>query len=114
MNNLNWEHEHERFMTVAYPRIVKAARRAFWHWKSTSAQRLSRNASGRMGLLATGNSSGIVPDPEPMLAIIKFASLWVRYDRKIAGRARTPEVFDYRSASSSSFSDRSSQPVRSC
>ena len=33
MNNLNWEQEHKRFMTIVYPRIVKAANQAFWHWK---------------------------------------------------------------------------------
>ena len=29
MNNLNWEQEHKRFMTIAYPRTLKAAKRAF-------------------------------------------------------------------------------------
>jgi hypothetical protein len=28
--------------------------------------------------------------------LIKFAALWVRYDRRIAGRARRPDVYDYR------------------
>jgi hypothetical protein len=30
-------------------------------------------------------------------SLIKFAILWVRYDRKIGGRARTPDVYDFRS-----------------
>ena len=32
MNNPNWEAEHERFMTVAYDRTMKAAKRAFYGW----------------------------------------------------------------------------------
>jgi hypothetical protein len=35
-------------------------------------------------------------DPETMIgSLIKFAILWVPYDRKLGGRARTPDVFDY-------------------
>ena len=32
MNNLNWEQEHKRFMTIAYDRTQKAAKRAFTGW----------------------------------------------------------------------------------
>jgi len=36
-------------------------------------------------------------DPEPMLwPLIYWAKMWVRYDRKIGGRGRNPDVFDYR------------------
>ena len=36
-------------------------------------------------------------NPEPMTsALIKYAILWVRYDRKIGGRARNLDVFDFR------------------
>ena len=36
-------------------------------------------------------------NPEPMIsALIKFAILWVRYDRHIAGRSRNLDVYDYR------------------
>jgi hypothetical protein len=36
-------------------------------------------------------------DPVALLgANIRWAILWVRYDRKIAGRGRAPDVFDYR------------------
>src|SRR5271157_3711554 len=36
-------------------------------------------------------------DPEPMLpGLVKYAILWVRYDRRIAGRGRNPDVYDYR------------------
>jgi len=37
-------------------------------------------------------------DPEPILGgLIHFAIMFVKYDRKVAGRARQPDVFDYRS-----------------
>ena len=97
MNNLNWEQEHQRFMTIVYPRIVKAATNAFWHWKSNKRPDAIQESVGKVWdswsrLLLRGR------DPEPMLAgIIKYALLWVRYDRKISGRARRPDVYDYRS-----------------
>jgi hypothetical protein len=34
MNDLDWEAEHVRFMTVAYARTVTSAKRAFWGWHS--------------------------------------------------------------------------------
>jgi hypothetical protein len=96
MNTVNWQVEHERFMTNVYPRIVKAATHAFWHWKSNKRPDAIQESVGKVWdswsrLLLRGR------DPEPMLAgIIKFALLWVRYDRKIGGRARKPDVYDYR------------------
>jgi hypothetical protein len=96
MNNINWQVEHERFMTIVYPRIVKAATHAFWHWKSNKRLDAIQEAvvkvwdSHRRLLLRNR-------DPEPLLAgIIKYALLWVRYDRKIGGRARTPDIYDFR------------------
>jgi hypothetical protein len=96
MNNVNWQVEHERFMTIVYPRIVKAATHAFWHWKSNKRLDAIQEAVVKVWdsysrLLLRGR------DPEPLLAgIIKYALLWVRYDRKIGGRARTPDIYDYR------------------
>ncbi len=96
MNTLNWEPEHQRFMTIAYPRIVKAATNAFWHWKSSKRPDCIQETVGKAWdswsrLLLRGR------DPEPMLTgIIKFALLWVRYDRKIGGRGRRPDVYDFR------------------
>jgi hypothetical protein len=35
--------------------------------------------------------------PEPLLnGLIKYAILWVRYDRRLSGRARNIDVMDYR------------------
>src|SRR4051794_2529024 len=96
MNNLDWEQEHERFMTIVYPRIVKAATHAFWHWKSSQRPDAIQESVGKVWdswsrLLLRGR------DPEPMLAgIVRFALLWVRYDRKISGRSRRPDIFDFR------------------
>lgn len=36
-------------------------------------------------------------DPVPLIpGLIKYAILWVRFDRKVAGRARSYDVQDYR------------------
>ena len=103
MNNINWEVEHERFMTIVYPRIVKAATHAFWHWKSNKRPDAIQESVGKVwdswSRLLLRNR-----DPEPLLpGIIKYALLWVRYDRKLGGRARTPDVFDYRANMTQQF-----------
>jgi hypothetical protein len=84
-------------MDVAYPRTVRAARRAFRHWRSCKiedalAECVGKVFDSRRRLLLRER------DPEPLLpGLIKYAILWVRYDRKIAGRSRMPDVYDYRS-----------------
>jgi hypothetical protein len=94
---MNWEQEKQRFMKVAYPATLKAAKRAFWHWKSNKRDDAIQECLAKMWdqwsrLLANGKN------PEKMIgSLIKFAILWVRYDRKIGGRARTPDIYDYRS-----------------
>lgn len=96
MNGLNWEHEQQRFMQIAFPATQKAARRAFWNFPENKRSDAVQEAHAKMWdqwsrLLIRGKN------PETMLgSLIKFALLWVRYDRKIAGRARTPDIFDYR------------------
>jgi hypothetical protein len=93
---MNWDQEQQRFMTVAYPATQKAARRAFWHWPEHKRVEAIAEATAKMWdswsrLLLRGKN------PETMIgSLIKFALLWVRYDRKIGGRARTPDIFDYR------------------
>jgi hypothetical protein len=96
MNNLNWEQEHKRFMTIAYDRTQKAAKRAFYGWHESKRPDAIAECLGKMWdqwsrLLLRGRN------PEPMTsALIKYAILWVRYDRKIGGRSRNPDVYDYR------------------
>lgn len=88
--------EQRRFVEVAYPKTQKAARRAFWHWRENKRDDAIQECHAKVWdqwyrLVAKGKN------PEPILGcLIKFALLWVRYDRKLGGRARTPDVFDYR------------------
>jgi hypothetical protein len=97
MNTLNWDQEQQRFMAVAYPATQKAATRAFWGWREHKRDDAIQECHAKMWdqwsrLLLRGKN------PETMTgSLIKFAILWVRYDRKIGGRARTPDVYDYRS-----------------
>lgn len=93
---MKWEEEHQRFMTVAYDRTMMAAKRAFYGWHTPKQDDAVQECMAKVWdswsrLLVRGR------DPAPMLTgLIKFAILWVRYDRKIGGRARRPDVFDYR------------------
>ena len=96
MNNLNWEQEHKRFMTVAYDRTKKAAKRAFWDGTIANALMPSPSASARCGISGQGSFCR-GRNPEPMTsALIKYALLCVRYDRKIGGRARNLDVYDFK------------------
>jgi len=93
---MNWEQEKQRFMSIAYPATEKAAKRAFWHWRQHKRDDAIQECHAKMWdqwsrLLLRGKN------PEKMLGcLIKFALLWVRYDRKLAGRARTPDIYDFR------------------
>jgi len=96
MTALKWKSEHERFMSVAYPAVLKAAKRAFWHWREQKRDDAIQECLAKMWdqwsrLIQNGKN------PEKMIgSLIKFAILWVRYDRRIAGRARTPDIYDFR------------------
>jgi hypothetical protein len=97
MNNPNWEVEHERFMADAYPRTMTAAKRAFYGWHSRKKEDAEAELVGKVwhsyrALLKRGKN------PEPMISgLIKYAILWVKYDRRIAGRSRNIDIYDYRS-----------------
>ena len=90
------EAEQDRFMRVAYPRTLGAARKAFkgWHERKRDdaiQECLSKMWDSWIRLVDRGG------DPEPILhGLIKYAVLWVRYDRRIAGRARMYDVYDFR------------------
>jgi hypothetical protein len=94
---MNWAIEHKRFMEVAYRRTLRAARKAFRGWHSRKrddaiAEMLAKVWATWVYNLEKGK------DPVALLGPnIHFAILWVRYDRRIAGRARNIDVFDYRS-----------------
>ena len=97
MNNLNWEVEHERFMANAYDRTMTAAKTSLLWMASPKKDDAIQECLAKMWdsysrLLKRGKN------PEPMISgLIKYAILWVRYDRKIGGRSRHPDVYDYRS-----------------
>ena len=94
---VNWKSEQDRFMSLAYHRAERAARRAFHHWHSRKREDAIAEMVGKVWATWVYNlEKG--KDPLALLGPnIHFSILWVRYDRKIAGRARTPDVFDYRS-----------------
>ena len=48
MNNLNWEQEHKRFMTIAYDRTQKAAKRAFYGWHESKRPDAIAECLGKM------------------------------------------------------------------
>jgi hypothetical protein len=95
---LDWTIEHERFERVAYRRTLDAARAAFKGWYERKqddaiAEMIAKMWDQWSRLLQRGK------DPERMTGtLIKWAILWVRYDRKVAVRAQSYDVFDYRAA----------------
>jgi hypothetical protein len=103
MNNINWTLEHKRFEAVAYPATQKAAKRAFWNFpenrRSDAVQECHAKMWDQWSRLRLKGKN-----PETMVGcLIKYALLWVRYDRKLGGRARTPDVYDYRAGFSQQF-----------
>ncbi len=94
--NTNWQAEQNRFMTLAYTRCERAARRAFKKWHS------HKRADAIAEMIAKAWATwryNIEKGKDPLALLgpnIHFAILWVRYDRKVAGRGN-PDVYDYRS-----------------
>jgi len=86
----------ERFVQVAYPKTLKAAHKAFRSWHERKRQDAVQECLAKMWdqwvrLVNKGRN------PEPMLGrLICWAILWVRYDRRLSGRARNIDVMDYR------------------
>ena len=87
----------ERFVEVAYPRALRAAQKAFKYFHERKRQDCQQEFLAKLWqewvlLVNRGRN------PEPLLnGLIKYAILWVKYDRRIAGRARNIDVTDYRS-----------------
>ncbi len=96
MVEIDMRAEQERFMSLAYRRAERAARRAFKRWHSRKredaiAEMVAKVWATWLYNLEKGK------DPLALLGPnIHFAILFVRYDRKVAGRGRNPDVFDYR------------------
>jgi hypothetical protein len=90
--------EQQRFVEFAYARTLRAAQRAFKHWHQRKRDDALQECLSKMWdqwirLVNRGR------DPVPLLpGLIKYAILWVRFDRKVAGRARSFDVMDYRAS----------------
>jgi hypothetical protein len=88
--------EQRRFMATAYPRALRAAQRAFQRWPRRKREDAIAEMIGKVWATWVYN---LEKGKDPLILLgpnIHFAILWVRYDRKIAGRARAFDVFDYR------------------
>jgi hypothetical protein len=94
---IDWRAEQDRFMALAYDRCERAARRAFKKWHERKRDDAVQEAVGKMWYqwrccLEKGK------DPAEMIGpLVHWAIMHVRYDRRIAGRAPSFDVFDYRS-----------------
>ena len=87
----------ERFVEVAYPTTMRAAHRAFKSWHEPKRQDAVQECLAKMWdqWIRCVNRG---KNPEPLLnGLIKYAILWVKYDRRLSGRARNIDVTDYRS-----------------
>lgn len=93
---INWQAEQEKFMTIAHQRAERAARRAFKRWHPRKREDAIAEMVGKVWATWVYNvEKG--KDPVALLGPnIHFAILFVRYDRKVAGRARSFDVYDYR------------------
>ena len=93
---LGWSIEQERFEKLAYQRALHAARRAFkgWHVRKRDdavAEMMAKVWATWRYNVEKGK------DPVALLGPnIHWAILFVRYDRRISGRAKCFDVFDYR------------------
>jgi hypothetical protein len=96
MTKINWQAEQARLTAIVYPATLKAAKRAFWTWPEHKRDDAIQECLTKMWdqwsrLVQNGKT------PQEMVgSLIKYAILWVRYDRRIAGRTRTPDIYDHR------------------
>lgn len=93
---IDWRAEQDRFVAIAHQRAERAARRAFKTWHSRKREDAIAEMVAKVWATWVYNvEKG--KDPVALLGPnIHFAILWVRYDRKIAGRGRNPDVYDFR------------------
>src|SRR3954447_13707671 len=83
-------------MAIAHQRAERAARRAFKPWHSRKREDAIAEMVAKVWATWVYNvEKG--KDPLSLLGPnIRFAILWVRYDRKIARRGRMPDGYDFR------------------
>ncbi len=91
------ETEQDRFMRLAYRRTLALAHKAFRSWHSRKRGDAIQETMAKMWqqwIRLVSQSR----NPEPLIgSMIHYAIMFVRYDRRVAGRARHPDVYDYRS-----------------
>jgi hypothetical protein len=96
MSTVDWAVEHARFLTVAYPKAQRAARRAFCRWHpskrgDSEAEFMAKLWDQWVRILERGKN------PAPLLYPLLFwAKRWVQFDRRLAGRPRNLDIGDYR------------------
>jgi len=85
----------ERFVQVAYPKTLKAAHKAFRSWHEPKRQDAVQECMAKMWDQWVRLRAG--KEPRTIThGLIKYAILWVRYDRRLSGRAANIDVMDYR------------------
>jgi hypothetical protein len=91
------ETEQDRFMRLAYARTVAAARKAFRSWHSSKIEdAIQETLTKMLDQWVRLKARGGLPE-EIVGGLIRHAILFVKYDRRVSGRARRPDVYDYRS-----------------
>lgn len=96
MSTINWSFEHERFMSVAYDKAVRAAKRACRRWHVSKRDDAEAEFLGKVWdqwwrVVERGK------DPVPLLyPFLHWAKRWVQFDRRLSGRPRNIDLQDYR------------------
>jgi hypothetical protein len=96
MSTINWKVEHERFMSVAYDKAMRAAKRAFRGWPESKRDDAEAEYMGKVWdqwwrVVERGK------DPVPLLyPFLHWAKRWVQFDRRLSGRPRNLDIQDYR------------------
>ena len=86
---LTVEVTQERFVEVAYPTTLRATQRAFRSWHERKRADAIQECVAKLWdewirLVNRGKN------PEPLLnGLIKYAILWVKYDRRLSGHPAT-------------------------
>jgi hypothetical protein len=90
------ETEQRRFMTLAYTRCERAARRVFRRWHSRKRDDAIQECLSKMWyqwVCCLGRGK----DPaETIGPLIHWAVMHLRFDRRVAGRAPSYDVMDFR------------------
>ena len=92
-----WRRNKTGSCDLAYSRTLRRLGKPFAPGTLARKRMQSRKPSRRCGINGSGWCRGVVTPSQFIGGMIYHALMFVRYDRKVAGRARRPDVFDYRS-----------------